>query len=353
MSNWESAMQKDDREGRLENYLFDPEAAPDREVLALEETLRPFRYRIEERELQFPRREAASKPSSMRFVAAFAVAAAAFFILAIGLRSFIWSWPDGRPWKITNSPAGEGRLLAEGERLQVDAEKPALVRIARIGRMRVDPGSEIELVRTGGTRHHLALERGSVAIGVWAPPFSVAIRTPDGYVYDMGCAFELETGDGSTVVRVTSGWVQLENVWGEVLVPEGAEARMSSGSAPTVPLFVAASERFRAAARRLEEHGGSEADVETIRGSARVGDVYTVLLLARRVPEHREELIAIASALAPPPSEAVRAEAAQGDRRAIWLWTRSLDLPPPKGWVRNWKDALRMFRKPDGGRGQL
>ncbi|MCA1732448.1 MAG: hypothetical protein LC732_02465, partial [Acidobacteria bacterium] len=116
--------------------------------------------------------------------------------------------------------------------------------------------------------------------------------------------------------------------------------------------FVAASERFRAAARRLEEHGGSEADVETIRGSARVGDVYTVLLLARRVPEHREELIAIASALAPPPSEAVRAEAAQGDRRAIWLWTRSLDLPPPKGWVRNWKDALRTFSKPGDGRVQ-
>ncbi|MCA1732440.1 MAG: hypothetical protein LC732_02425, partial [Acidobacteria bacterium] len=117
--------------------------------------------------------------------------------------------------------------------------------------------------------------------------------------------------------------------------------------------FVAASERFRAAARRLEEHGGSEADVETIRGSARVGDVYTVLFLAGRVPEHREELIAIASALAPAPSAAVQVQAAQGDRRAIWQWTRSLDLPPPKGWVRNWKDALRMFRKPDGGRGQL
>lgn len=345
-------MQRDDREGRREDYLFDPEAAPERSILALEETLRPFRYRIEQRELQLPRREPAAKPSSMRFLAAFAVAAAGLFILAIGLRSWIWSWPDGRAWEISDSPSGEGRSLGEGERLRVDAEKPALVRIARIGRMRVDPGSEIELVRTGGTRHRLALERGSVAIGVWAPPFSVAIRTPDGYVYDMGCAFELETGDGSTAVRVTSGWVQLENGFGEVLVPEGAEARMRRGSAPTVPLFAAASERFRTAARRLEEHVGSEADVEIIRDSARVRDVYTVLLLSGRVPEHRGELIAIASALAPAPSAAVRAEAAQGDRRAIWVWTRSLDLPPPKGWVRNWRDALRKFRKPDGGRGQ-
>jgi ferric-dicitrate binding protein FerR (iron transport regulator) len=338
-------MQRDDREGRRESYLFDPEAAPDREVLALEETLRPFRYRIEERELQLPRREADAKPSSMRFLAAFAVAAAGLFILAIGLRAWIWSWPDGRPWEISNPPPGEGRSLGEGERLRVDAEKAALVRIARIGRMRVDPGSEIELVRTGGKRHRLTLERGSIAIGVWAPPFSVAIRTPEGFVYDMGCAFELQTGGGSTAVRVTSGWVQLENEFGEVLVPEGAEARMARGSGPTVPLFAGASERFRMAVRRLEEREGSGADVEIIRDSAEARDAYTLLLLSERVPEHRADLIVIASDLAPAPSAAVQAEAAEGNLYAIWEWVQSLDLPPPKGWVRNWRDALVGFRE--------
>jgi hypothetical protein len=159
-------------------------------------------------------------------------------------------------------------------------------------------------------------------------------------VFDMGCAFELKAGDGITAVSVSSGWVQLENDRGEMLVPEGAHGTMRLGSAPSIPLFLDALPEFRGAVARLEEGTGSEADVEAMRSSARPRDAYTILLLALRSVDHRAELIELAARLAPPPTDAVRERATRGDRRGTFEWIRALDLPPPKGWVRNWRDAF-------------
>jgi hypothetical protein len=329
----------DEMDRELDQYLFDPAASPVKSVADLERVLRPLRYVPGQQKLVLPARKRTSGRSWRRGAAVALAVAAALFLIVVGLRAWIWNWPEGRPWKVVVPGGDEQQYLAEGEFLRV-GDDAAVVRIARIGRMRVAPDSEVQLLATRGNRHWLAVERGSLSIGIWAPPFSVAIRTPAGMVYDMGCAFDLSVDGETTAVEVTSGWVQLENSAGEVLVPEGAASRMVKGDRASVPVFLDAREEFRAAVQRVEKGEGTPADLEVIRTSARLRDVYTILFLAERTPFGRATLLERAAELAPPPSPDVRARAATGDRRALWEWAGTLELPPPKGWVRNWRDAL-------------
>jgi hypothetical protein len=328
-----------DVERKLEEYLFDPAATPEESVADLERMLRPLRYVPRQQELFLPARKRSVERSWRPRAAAALAVAAALLLIVVGLRAWIWSWPEGRPWKVVVPGAGEQQYLAEGEFLRVGTDA-AIVRIARIGRMHVAPDSDVRLLSTRANRHRLAVERGNLSIGVWAPPFSVAIQTPAGMVFDMGCAFDLSVDGETAAVEVTSGWVQLENSSGEVLVPQGAASRMVKGSLASVPIFVDAREDFQAAVRRVDEGSESPEDLEAIRTSARMRDVYTLLFLAERTRFGRETLLDRAAELAPPPSADVRARAVTGDRRALWEWARPLELPPPKGWVRNWRDGL-------------
>lgn len=329
---------ENEMERKREAYLLDPTAPPEESVAELERSLRPLRFDAERNELALPPRNRPLKRQwSRRVVAPLAVAAALLFVV-LGLRAWIWSWPEGRPWKVV-SPGVEQQYLGEGEQLRV-GEDGANVRIARIGRMQVSPDTDVELVSTGGVRHQLKVEQGRVSVGVWAPPFSVLIHTPAGRIFDMGCAFDLTLGGETAMVEVTSGWVQLENRWGGVLVPEGAASDMTRLRRASVPVFTDASDTLRNAVRKIEAGEGSVADLEAIGSAARPRDVYSILMLAERTPFGRDTLLRNAARLAPPPSPRVAERASAGDRHALWEWARTLELPPPKSWVRNWRDAF-------------
>jgi ferric-dicitrate binding protein FerR (iron transport regulator) len=328
----------DERERRTDEYLCDPGAPPQDEVADLERSLAPLRFPVETRRLHLPPRVAPRR--WLRPLGATSALAATVVLLAIGLRAWFWSWPDERAWKIVGAAAGQPRSLGEGERLDSAPGERVTVRVARIGHLYLAPDSAVRLLDTGGVRHRLAVERGSLSIAIWAPPFSVSLETSAGTVADLGCAFELSVEGDVTAVRVASGWVHLENAAGEVLVPQGAESRMSRGRRAAVPVFTDAAEAFARAVRRIENGEADAADLDSIGATARRRDVYTLLLLAERTPFGRQQLLDRAAELAPPPSAAVRQRAGRGDVQGIWLWIRTLPLPPPKSWLRNWRDAL-------------
>ncbi len=143
-------------------------------------------------------------------------------------------------------------------------------------------------------------------------------------------------------MAVTSGWVMLENAWGESLVPAGASGRMARGRVPSVPVFRDADPRFREAVEALEA-GSAEAAASVV-ATARPRDTATLLMLAAREPEARGSLVARAAELAPPSSRDLVAGARRGDRQAIWAWIDELPLPPPKSWGTNWRDRARTGR---------
>ena len=335
---------------RLDAYLWDPTAPADPSVAEIERRLVPAQFDplahpLPAVELRDALRAERRRPR-LFWLPRLAAAAAALAIACAGLAAWRWTWPDGRPWQITTG-AGAVEQLTVGSTLRTGSSESALVRVARIGTMQVGADTAVTLRSTTSNRHRLVLQDGSVRVRVWAPPFSVAFRTPAGEVSDLGCEFDLTVDGESSQVRVTSGWVQLENVHGETLVPAGASSVMSRGVRPAVPVFDDAAPGFLAAVREHERARGAAAD--QIVSLARPRDVFTLLHLVQRGSPDTVRLVEQSARLFPPPEGVDPARVAAGDRRALDRWMGALPLPNPKGtWLWNWRDGFWLFG--NGGR---
>lgn len=310
---------------KVDRYLFDPTAPPADEVKELEDLLAPLRFDADAMPLKVVPLRGRVRP--------LVAAAAALILVAAGVAAWVWTWPSERPWDVVS---GSIKALQVGRTVQADDS--LVVRVARIGWMEVRKGSVLTLRSTRSNRHRLAMTVGTVHVSVWAPPGSVAFTTPSGEVLDLGCEFILNVEKQISRVDVVSGWVQLDNDIGEVLVPGGATSEMVPAKLPTVPVFKTADPAFRSAARVLEERLAPEA-VETIVRTARRRDVLTLLVLAERGIA-RDRLVSRAAELMPPRSLDTVTRARRGEASAFWEWVDQLPLPPAKSWVRNWRDLL-------------
>ncbi len=344
-----------DRHEAWGDALWDPAAGTHGAVDAIESRLRPLRVDPVATPLDAARlgprapsaRNVAAPPR--RRVRPLVWAVAAGLALVCGGAALVvrqLSWADGRPWPILATDGGGGPLaphdaLRVGQPLTTTAAAGALVRIARIGAMQVQPSTDLSLRATGRGRHRLVLRRGALDVQVWAPPGTFAVATPAGEVVDAGCAFFLTVTGNLTTVRVTSGWVQLRNGHGESLVPQGASSEMAEGRAPRVAVFDDGDEVFRTGVRAFES--GATADLRFV-DRARARDVYTLLMLMpEATPRARLRLAARAAALSPPPPTASIGAVVAGDTAALWRWQEGLGLPPPKAWWLKWREARFWF----------
>jgi hypothetical protein len=333
---------------RLDRYLWDPAAPPDPEVQALEQRLVSARFDPRRHPLMMPRLPRRGG-GTLRTVVAFAAAAVA--IVTVGLTaywSWRWSWTAGASWAAEIHNSSDNTTLktriAVDTPLQLGETRSARVDIARIGTMNVAPDSTFTLAETNSARHRVVFDRGSVSVRIWAPPGMFAFHTPGGTIRDLGCIFDLDVGpDGTSRVRVDTGWVQMDNDFGESLVPAGASAEMHRAARPGVPIYLDASDVFAAAVRSAQSGGeaGERRELDTIIRTARRRDVLTLLMLANvSATDIKRILLEQAAALWPAPSGVSVDAIVAGDRDQLWKWHATLDLPPVKSWWRNWRDAL-------------
>ncbi len=332
------------------DYLWNPAAPPDTDVKALERSLASLRFEHRSPPLRLARR------SPVRWRPLIGVVAAGLFFAFVG-GAMLWqwreSWPSGRAWPVTlhtpHTAAQDVSTLEVDRTLQLGATVSADVRIARIGEMRVAPGSALTLSETASARHRIVLDHGDVSVRVWAPPGRFAIRTPAGDVTDLGCIFDLSvTAAGATVLRVETGWVQLSNFQGESLVPAGASATMTRAARPSVPVYDDAAPQFTAAVRAFElaADAASRANLARELGrGARPRDVLTLLVLANAAPDSfKRAILERAAELIPPPT-GLTVDRILDDRSRLWVWYDALDLPPAKAWWLNWRDAFPHARR--------
>jgi ferric-dicitrate binding protein FerR (iron transport regulator) len=338
----------------MPDHLWDPRAPAPPAVQRLEELLVHLRFDPSRAPLRLARRSA--RRAWPKRAWRVALGTAAVFCIVVTLAALRWSWPQGRGWPMTVDVNGferEGRLEV-GRELRLDSSEAARLQVARIGAMDLGPGSVLALRTTSSNRHRLVLTRGTLRTRVWAPPGSVVIKTPAGDVIDLGCVFRLDvSGEGVTRLRVESGWVQLENVAGEVLVPAGASSAMVPGFAPRVPLFDDAAEAFRRGVRALEDGLASGSGPKGPLGflaHSRPRDVISLLMLAARSPAViGRPLLERAAALVPPPAGVSVEAILRGERDGLWRWHDALDLPPPKSWWLHWRDAFSRPSEPGPG----
>jgi hypothetical protein len=351
----------------INNYLWDASGQPDPGVAHFEQLLSTYRQTLPLRPLpELQRQWWEPLVWSRAFRTAALAGAFALLLLWIAPRTIRRVAEPGDAWQVralagtprvngvaigvatgvaTPGHAIEGALRTGGL-LETDTTSQAEIRIGLIGRVTVLPDSRLRLEESRQGRYRMSLERGKISARTLAPPFTFVVDTPGPTAYDVGCAFTLETNEqGSGLLSVTSGWVQLEVGYRQVLIPAGAASLLRPGENLGTPYFEDASEAFRAALARLdfeqEDSAARSATLTELLDAARPRDVLTFQEMLRTARgEERRRLVDRGLELLPPPAGVTRGGLLRGDEPMVELWRRQLGLPQVKRWWLHWRDIL-------------
>ena len=193
---------------------------------------------------------------------------------------------NGRPTIGSTQISGRGEL-AVGQWLETDQNSSAQINVASIGQVQVDPNTRVRLVATKPTEHRLELARGQMSARIWAPPRLFFVDTPSAVAADLGCAYTLVVDNsGSSLLRVTSGWVALELKDRESIVPAGAACQTQPGIGPGTPYFADAGTEFLTALTEFDFGSNTAAKSRALTHllqTSRVKDTLTLWHLLSRV----------------------------------------------------------------------
>lgn len=265
-------------------------------------------------------------------------------------------WPMARAWSVipvsgTTTIDGKiviGRgLLSPGGVVRTADHSSVQIEVARIGRVIVGQGSQVELVETRSGHHRLRLDFGQMSAKIWAPPAAFGVQTPLANVLDVGCEFTLTTtAGGSGLLHVTHGWVALDAYGLQSLIPEGAQAELAYQWGPGTPYDDHATAKFRAALKAIDSAGRSivadDPAIQQLTQASGPKDAITLISLLRRYPQLADTPIYDrAVAVIPPPDGLTRDAVRNKDPALMDQWWRRLPYAHVKSWWLRWPDLLR------------
>lgn len=326
--------------------LWDPQQSGDETLARLTSLLGRYRH------VPAPERVWSAGPPivpcrrARRAVLASAVALAACMAAVAVWVPWRLHWEERRQWAVDADAGPLPATLGVGNMLTTSAGESATVRVARIGRMDVLPGTRIRLLDTRGGHHRLELLEGRVRARIWAPPGYFGIAAGASETVDLGCEFEMSRNpQGEGAIHVTSGWIMHRVEGQETLVPAGSRLDFDAARSG-IPLSTMSSPAFRAAVQRLDlamaEGKRPPGAEEAVVREATASDSFALLSLLTRYP-------ALASGPVYPklatlfdlPVDAPHRDAwSRGSMHAMNLWWERIPRPP-KAWWLNWQDAFR------------
>ena len=236
---------------------------------------------------------------------------------------------NGTP-RIGSSGIGEQGRLGIGQWLETDHNSSARITVATIGHVEIDPNTRVRLLETQPTEHRLELARGKMSARIWAPPRLFFVDTPSAVAADIGCAYTLEVDDaGGSLLRVTSGWVELQLRDRASMVPAGAACQTRPGIGPGTPYFEDAAPQFREALKEVDfsnDSGRRSAQLEVLLKNSRVRDTLTLWHLLPRVDgRDRVAVFERIASFVPPPPGVTREGVLQLNQEMLEKWRTHLE----------------------------
>ena len=334
-----------------DDYLWNPLAAPDADIVRLEHALRSVRCDTASCPLDATRlpsrletRTTNRRPSlAHRFrwpLAAAASVLVLFGALAVS-RAVVRPWAvvllrDTTGWMaaIRTRPA-----LTTGEWIVTDAATRARLNVGSLGKAEIGPLSRVRLVRAAVTEHRLELAEGTLRARIWAPPRFFVVQTPSAVAVDLGCVYTIRVNrSGAGYLRVESGEVELAGRQHRALVPAGNTVHISQAAGPGLPYSDRSSAVFIGALTKLEQHPSDSAALHLlIREAGPLAKITLWHLIPRVDALHREVVAKRLAALAPIP-EGIELDAMlRLDPSAMEKWKASMEREWSSEEVRFWK----------------
>ena len=244
---------------------------------------------------------------------------------------------DGAPTVGTERISNNGEL-AVGEWLETDGNSRAQIAVSSIGSVDIDENTRVRLLETQPTEHRLELARGKMSAHIWAPPRLFFVNTPSAVAADLGCAYTLEVDDqGSSLLRVTSGWVALELENRESIVPAGAACETRPSLGPGTPYFEDCAAGFKDALKKVDfdpDAAARSIALTTMLDQARPRDTLTLWHLLTRVEdEDRARVYDKMAALFPPPAGVTREGVLALNQPMLDAWRDAMETT----WMGIWK----------------
>jgi predicted anti-sigma-YlaC factor YlaD len=286
-----------------------------------------------EQEKQVPQR-GISHYGATRWLGGSAAAAAILALCILGY--WLYLKPSTPAWDLevlkgialvgNNVVSGKGRFM-EGEVLETRTGQ-ARIQVGVIGRVDVGPNTVLRLVKASPSDHRLALEKGTIAASISAPPRLFYVETPSALAIDLGCMYTLNIDStGAGVLHVTSGWVALAYNSRQSIVPAGALCRTKPGYGPGTPYQWDASPELVMALVAYDFNEGGEAALRSILLNVRNMDSITLWHLFLGTWGSQRALVYDRLAtLVPPPSGVTREGMLESNPDMIQRWTKHLNL---------------------------
>jgi hypothetical protein len=193
--------------------------------------------------------------------------------------------------------------IAVGQFLETDGKSKAKITVADIGSVEIAPNSRVKLVGTSDAEHRLALERGQIHAKIFAPPRLFIVDTPSGKAVDLGCEYTLEVDRaGNSILKVSTGFVALEDNGRESIVPAGMMCLTKKGRGLGTPFANETNPELRRALEHFDFAGGGSVAVNSLLAKADFYDMVTLWHLLKRVARNDRGAVfdKLAKFVAPP-----------------------------------------------------
>lgn len=318
------------RDAAQPDWLFDGTGEPDETERGLESSLHLARWKgdveglvraMEEPPLAIAsgREDRAGRGGRQAWWRRGAVLAAA--AAALGVSTWlVFGRAPATPWTLASGGAvrqGQWITTRAGGEVQLSSD---------IGHVTVGPESRVRMLRADKDEHRLELAEGSIEAFIYAPPRLFLVDTPSATAVDMGCAYKLDVAeDGSGLLRVTGGWVELQAEPLASRVPAGAICRIGADGSLGIPRFEDAPAELADAADRLDR--GDSAALDPLLAAARPRDGLTLWhLLTREDTTDRVRVAERLATLVPPRSPELTVRALALDPDALEAWWNAVRL---------------------------
>jgi hypothetical protein len=311
-----------------DDYLFDPNAPPDPEIVRLEALLRPLAHRPAPwRETTYPRRHAGLGALGWSAAAAAVLLTTAALVAVNRARTTPWKVAARAGAPVVRTAGGEisRGALTRGGVIETDAHSSALLSVGRIGRAELGPDSRLRLLADGAGEHRLALERGTLHASIDAPPRFFLVQTTSALAVDLGCVYTLTADErGAGLLTVDEGEVELQFGHVRSSVLAGNAASLLPGRGPGLPYPVDASLALRQAIASYDAEPSHIAIIAVIQAADARSTITLWHLLQRVDSSERGTVYDRLAAIAPPPRTVTRDRVLRAESGALQRWRTDL-----------------------------